>query len=180
PKSATQFLCVFYRVAKGPVYHEGWREGGGSVHPQVLLHDGQHFLGGGEFHRHAILEMPDDAGAHAPQRDRGAHGRADVELDGGARQGNVDDLAIIAATIVEHDGGMADIGYDALMAPVLGQVEKILVGQPGELGGHLVALAGGGGDIHDEAAVDLCEDGALDATQMIEIGDDALAHDPRH
>ena len=36
------------------------------MYPQVLLHDGEHFLGGGELHRDPVLEVADDnAGAIA-------------------------------------------------------------------------------------------------------------------
>src|SRR5690606_5879383 len=147
----------------------------GSVHPQVLLHYREHLLGRDELDGDAILEVADDAGTHAAERDGGAHGRADGQLDGGAGEGDVDDLAVVAAAVVEDDGGMPDVGDDALVPAVLGQVENVLVRQPRKLGRHLVALAAGGDDLHGEAALDQFGDGALDAAEVVEIGDDLLA-----
>ncbi|MNL60213.1 hypothetical protein D3C87_1840090 [compost metagenome] len=48
------------------------------------------------------------------------------------------------------------------------------------MGGHLVALARRGGNIHDETTIDLGQDRAFNAAHVIQIGDDALTDDARH
>jgi hypothetical protein len=58
---------------------------------------------------------------------------------------------------------------------VFRQVEDIAVGEPGKLGGELVALAGGGADRHRKTVVDDAGDPALDPADMVEIGDHAIA-----
>src|SRR5690606_14838137 len=103
-----------------------------SVQPQVLLHDVEHFLGGGELHRDAIGEVADDAGAHAAQRDRRAHCRTNGQFDGCARERDVDDLTVVPTAIVEDDGGVPVVRHDAFVATVLGEIENVLVGQPGQ------------------------------------------------
>lgn len=115
-------------------------------------------------------------GPHATQSDRRAHGGTHFELDSGTGQRDVDNLAIVAAAIVENDGGMANVGNDALMAAVFRQIEQVFIGQPGELRCHLVALARGGGDVHHETTIDLMDDCTFNASDMVEIGNDALAH----
>jgi len=58
---------------------------------------------------------------------------------------------------------------------ILGQVEDVAVGKPGQLGGKLVALAGRGANGHRKAVVNDAGDPALDAADMVEIGDHAVA-----
>src|SRR5690606_31723706 len=100
--------------------------------------------------------------AHAAEGDGRPHGRADGQFDGGAGERDVDDLAVVAAAVVEDDGGMPDVGDHALVAAILGQVQNVLVCQPRKLGRHLVALPAGGDDLHGEAALDQFGDGTLD------------------
>ena len=66
--------------------------------------ESEHFLRRGELHGDAVLEVPYHSCPHAAEGHRGAHGGADGELDGGARQRNIDDLAIVAPAVIEHDG----------------------------------------------------------------------------
>ncbi len=70
---------------------------------------------------------------------------------------------------------MADVGNHALVPPVLGQVQQILVGQPCELRRHLVALARRGNEGHLEPAIDQRGDRAFDAAEIVEIDDDLFA-----
>ena len=64
---------------------------------------------------------------------------------------------------------------DALVAAVFGQVEFVLVGEPGELGCEFVALALRGNDRHGEAIRQGAGDDAFDAADMVDIGNDLLA-----
>ena len=66
-------------------------------------------------------------------------------------------------------------GRAAQVAAVLVEVQDMPVGEPGQRIGQLVALALRGADRHDEAMLDLLEDHALDAADVVDIGDDALA-----
>lgn len=86
-------------------------------------------------------------------------------------------LAVAHSTVSATDGPLSD---SATLPPVLGQVEHVLVGQPGELRRHLVALAVGGGDVHHEATFDMGDDDTLDAADIVDIGDDAFADIARH
>ena len=56
-----------------------------------------------------------------------------------------------------------------------GEVEQMAVGQPGELGGKLVALARGRGDGRGEAILEMPGADAFQPADMVDIGDDALA-----
>ena len=56
-----------------------------------------------------------------------------------------------------------------------GEAKRCAVGEPGELGGELVALARGRRDGHGEAVVELAGDQALEPADMVDIGDHALA-----
>jgi hypothetical protein len=62
-----------------------------------------------------------------------------------------------------------------VVAAVFRQIENVAVGEPGQLGRELVALARGRADRHGEAVVDDAGDLALDPADMVEIGDDAVA-----
>ena len=61
------------------------------------------------------------------------------------------------------------------MTAIFRQIEDIAVGQPGELGGELVAFARGGADRHGKAIVDDPGDFAFDPADMVEIGNHAVA-----
>ena len=50
------------------------------------------------------------------------------------------------------------------------QIEDLAVGQPCELGGQFVALAGRGADRHGEAVVEQAGDFAFNTADMVEIG----------
>src|SRR5207253_207460 len=63
---------------------------------------------------------------------------------------------------------------DALMLAILRQTQDVPVGKPGELGGELVALARGCRDRHREPGGKHPGDGALEPTEVIDIGDHAL------
>ncbi len=61
------------------------------------------------------------------------------------------------------------------MAAIFRQIEDVAVGEPGQLGGELVALARGRTHAHGEAVVDNAGNLALDPADMVEIGDHAVA-----
>ncbi len=61
------------------------------------------------------------------------------------------------------------------MAAVFWQFEFVPVGKPGQLGGELVALALGGVDAHGETAVEMAKDHSFEPSDMIDVGNDALA-----
>lgn len=76
----------------------------GLAHAQVLLDDIEHFLGGDELDRNPVLEVTNNPCAHASEGDGCAHCRTNVQFDGGARERDVDDLAIVTATVVQDHG----------------------------------------------------------------------------
>src|SRR5262249_24652619 len=64
---------------------------------------------------------------------------------------------------------------DAVVTAVFRQVEDIAVGEPGELGGELVALPRRRSDRHGKAVVDDAGDLALDGADLVELRDHAIA-----
>ena len=69
-------------------------------------------------------------------------------------------------------------GDDAAVAAVFRQAEDVAVGEPGELGGELVALARRRRDRHGKAVLEQARDLAFEPAEMVDIGDDALAGAP--
>src|SRR5882757_1665900 len=100
---------------------------------------------------------------------------SDFGGDRRARSRQVDDAARHLAAVLKREHRNRVAGHDTVVAAVFRQVEDIAVGEPGELGGKLVALAGGGADRHSKAVVDDPRDLALDPADMVEIGDYAVA-----
>src|SRR5580704_2631616 len=100
----------------------------GALHPREL--DGK-----------AVVEMPH----HTPRRLADAQGRADrwpmIADHGDTRHRQVNDAAFLRGAVLQHQRGGLVAGGDALVATVLGKIEHMAVGEPGELGGELVALA---------------------------------------
>ena len=64
---------------------------------------------------------------------------------------------------------------DTAVAAVFRQTENMAVGEPGELGGELVAFARRRRNRHGEAVLKQPRDLAFEPAQMIDIGDDAFA-----
>jgi hypothetical protein len=64
---------------------------------------------------------------------------------------------------------------DTIVTTILGQVEDVAVGKPGQLRGQFVALARGRADRHRKAVVDDAGDPAFDPSDMVEIGDHPVA-----
>ena len=130
----------------------------------------------GEFDGDAFLEVADDAAAHVAEPDWRPERGSDIDFDGGAGHGKVDDAARIGATIVEIELGPRVARRDALVAAIFGQIELVLVRQPGQLGCELLAFAVGDMQFADEAVIDMADHRALQPADMIDIGDDALSH----
>ena len=100
-----------------------------------------------ELEREAFLEVSHHTGLHLAQHDQRFQRRAVFRGDRGARKRDVDDLAVVSMpAVVKNDRGESPrlSRHHALMPAILGQVEDVLVGKPGELGRHLVALARAG------------------------------------
>ena len=68
--------------------------------------------------------------------------------------------------------------HETAVAAVFRQIEDLPVGEPGELGGELVALARGRRDGHGKAVVELARDHAFQPAEMVDIGDHAFAELP--
>ena len=81
----------------------------------------------------------------------------------------------VARAIGKHDVRVAPLGRAAQMAAVFVEVEDVPVGEPGQRVRQLVALALRSADRHDEAVLDLLQDHALDAADVVDIGDYPLA-----
>ena len=65
--------------------------------------------------------------------------------------------------------------FDAFVAAILGHAEDVTIGEPGELVGELFALERRQLHLDREAAVEVARHRAFDATDLVEIGDDAFA-----
>ena len=65
--------------------------------------------------------------------------------------------------------------HDTAVSAVFRQSENMSIGEPGQLGGELVALARRRRDRHREAVLKDARDVAFEPAQMIDVGDDALA-----
>ena len=83
--------------------------------------------------------------------------------------------ATVFAAVGKRDHGDRIGRHDAVVAAVLGQVQLVPVGEPGELGRELVLLAQRRVDRHGEAALEDADDLALDAADMVDIDDHPLA-----
>ena len=72
----------------------------------------------------------------------------------------------------------------AAVAAVFRQVEKVAVGEPGELGGQLIAFARRGCDCHGKAIGQMACDLAFETAEMVNVGDnpvpDVAAHRRNH
>ncbi len=64
---------------------------------------------------------------------------------------------------------------DTAVAAVFRQIEDVTVGEPGQLGCELVAFARRGRDRHCEAVLEVAGHLAFEPSDMIDVGDDALA-----
>ena len=96
-------------------------------------------------------------------------------FDRRARLRDVDDAAGQIDAVGQDEPRHRVARGDAAVAAILRQAEDAAVGEPGELGGELVALARRRRDRHGEAVLELARDDAFQPSDMIHIGDDALA-----
>src|ERR1039458_9067905 len=134
-------------------------------------------LQAGEFNGETVLDMTDHPALGLADGNHAADNGPQFRRDGdrGARLRQVDDAAgdIIA---VRQDQPRHRLTRDkAAVAAVFRQIKDIPVGEPGELGGELVALAQGCLDRHSEAGVEQARDFALEPAKMIDIGDHPFA-----
>ena len=89
--------------------------------------------------------------------------------------GDVDDAAGDVDAVGQDQAGGRIARRHAAVTAIFRQAEDVAVGEPGELGGELVALARGRRDRHGEAVRELARDHAFQPADMIDIGDDAFA-----
>src|SRR5580692_3266541 len=137
-------------------------------------------LQAGELDGEAFFEVTHDAALYGAERDQRADRRPLVGGDTGARLRNVDDAAG-EVDAVRHDQAADRVArHDTAVAAVFRQAEDVAVGEPGELGGKLVAFARGRPDGHRKAVLENARDVAFEPAQMIDIGDDALARRAAH
>ena len=108
-----------------------------------------------------------------------ADGRADrglgIERERRAGQRQVEDAAAKCFAIRERKIGERIVRHHAAVAAQFVAIIGIMVGKPIERGGEAVALSQGGGDRHGEAVLGRPNNGAFDASDVIDIGDDMLA-----
>ena len=122
--------------------------------------------------------MTDDAAACLADAQQRSDRRPVLADHRDARYREVQDTTFFFGAVFEDQCGRLVVGGGALMAAVLGQIENVPIGEPGQLGGELVALALRGNDRHREAGWQDARDHAFDASDMIDIGNHALAETP--
>src|SRR5580693_4899133 len=119
-------------------------------------------LQAGELDGEAFLKMAHDTALHRAERDQRADRRPLVGGDTGARLRDVDNAAG-EVDAVRHDQTADRVArYDTAVAAVFRQAEDVAVGEPGELGGELVALARGRPDGHRETVLEDARDAAFE------------------
>src|SRR6266700_5173776 len=128
-----------------------------------------------ELDREAVLDVPDHATGGLAERDERANVGPLIAHDRGARLRNVDDAAGQVDAVGQDQSRHRIARGDAAIAAVLRQSENASVGEPGELGGELVALARRRRDGHGEAVLELPRNDAFQTPDMIHIGNDPLA-----
>src|SRR5262249_7340017 len=124
--------------------------------------------------REPVLEVADHPAGGLADGDLRANARPLVGGDGTTRLRNVYDTHgnVVAVKQGQPPGG--DPGRHPAVAAVVDRAQELAVGQPGELGSQLVALARGGCDVHGEAIFELARHHAFEPADVIHIGDDAL------
>src|SRR3954454_4683026 len=128
-----------------------------------------------ELEREAVFEISDHAALHPAEQNRRFQRGTVLGGDGGARERKVDDAAGHLGAVLERQHRDRVARYDTIVAAVFRQIEDVAVGEPGQLCRELVALSRCRTDRHGEAIVDDAGDLALDAADMVEIGDHAVA-----
>src|ERR1700688_2125093 len=118
-------------------------------------------LQAGELDGEAFFEVTHDAALYRSERDQRADRRPLVGGDTGARLRDVDNAAG-EVDAVRHDQAADRVAwYDTAVAAVFGQAEDVAVGEPGELGGELVAFARCRPDGHRKAVLENARDAAF-------------------
>jgi hypothetical protein len=125
--------------------------------------------------RKAFLDVANHAAGRLAEGDEGADLRALLAPDRGARLRDVDDAAGQIDAVGQDEPRHRVARGDAAVAAIFRQSQNATVGEPGELGGELVALARRGRDRHGEAVLELPRDDPFQPPDVIHIGDDAFA-----
>ena len=133
-----------------------------------------------KFDRESSVEIAHDAALNLSERDQSSHCRERIAGDRSARQGQVDDPASQARPIRQGHRGTRIFRLEAFMTAILGRTQKVPVGEPGQLRGELLPLAGSGRDGHRKAIGVNADDRSFETAEMIDVGNDAFALSPGH
>jgi len=133
-------------------------------------------LNAAEFYREAALEMADDAALRAAERDGRANGNRHFGGDGGAGERSIHDPARDRDAGRQCERGARIAQRKALMPAIFGEAKGVSIGEPSELAREFVAAADGAGDGHGKPIAEQPNATALKPADMVDIGDDELAH----
>src|SRR5262245_11048787 len=161
-----------------PGFQGAWHWGGGSAGLQrgpylpagdVIL-DEVGMLQAQVLDREPILEMAHHSAGGLANGDVGANSWPLFGGNGTTRLRNVDNAHGNGVAVGECQSARGVAGWHTAVAAVIDGAQQFTVGEPGQLGGELVTLAGGGRNGHGKAILKLPRDHAFKPAYVVHIG----------
>lgn len=129
----------------------------------------------GKFNCAAVIEMAHHLTAHGPKCYLCAKCGSHIGFNGCTGKGQIYDPAFILPSVIEGQYSNRIARRDTFMAPIFRQIQLVPVCEPSQLCGKLVFLAIRSKDRHGKTIRQRAGKDTLNATDVIDIGNDFFA-----